>query len=154
MKGARVGQAVSDITSKDQPTYTVGEILDGFSARFAQELEVSVNDGLKKYKSPFYVLALTKKEFWADNIVRNWFIPRQTAPHALELMRKHPTCTKTLYVVEGNRGDIKVAWSIPAYEDCISIMKNPSIHSPELIRWIKDCFEGKLDLDSYDYLFK
>ena len=59
MKGARVGQAVADILSKDQPTYTAGEILDGFGAKFAQELEKSVNDSIGKYKSPFYIMALT-----------------------------------------------------------------------------------------------
>jgi len=43
-KGARVGQAVSDILSKDQPTYSVGEILDGFGAKFAQELEKAIEN--------------------------------------------------------------------------------------------------------------
>ena len=153
MKGARVGQAVSDILSKDQPTYTVGEIMEGFGAKFAQELEKSVNDSLDKFKNPFYILALTKKEFWADNVIRNWFIPRQTAPHASKLMSEYPNHTKTLYVVHGDRGDIKVAWSIPAFSDCISVSKNPGIYSPELVKWIEDCFTGKLDLDNYNYLF-
>lgn len=154
MKGARVGQAVADIASKDATPMTCGELLDGFSVKFAHELEKSVNDSLGKYKSPFYILALTKKEFWANNVVRNWFIPRQTAPHAMDLMVSFPNHTKTLYVVNGDKGDIKVAWSIPAFQDCVSISKNQSMYSPELVQWIKDCFESKLNLDSYDYLFK
>jgi hypothetical protein len=153
MKGARVGQAVADILSKDQPTYTVEEILEGFNVRFAQELEKAVNDSLEKYESPFYVLALTKKEFWAENVVRNWFIPRQSAPYAMDMMIQYPNHTKTLYVVHEQRGDIKVAWSIPAYEECKSIAKHPATYHPELVKWIEDCFSGKLNLDKYDYLF-
>ena len=154
MKGARVGQAVSDILSKDNPVYTAGEILEGFGAKFAQELEKSVNDSLGKYKSPFYILALTKKEFWADNVVRNWFVPRQTAPYASELMVSYPNHTKTLYVVHGDKGDIKVAWSIPANEDCKSVMRRPSMYSPELVSWIEQARTRKLDLDNYNDLFK
>lgn len=157
MKGARVGQAVADILSKEQPTFSCGEILEGFGIKFAQELEKAVNDSLGKFKSPFYILALTKKDltyFGVENVVRNWFIPRQTAPHASDLMRDYPIHTKTLYVVNGDKGDIKVAWSIPAYEDCKSVAKNPSIYSPELVQWIEQCFTKKLDIDNYSYLFK
>ena len=153
-KGARVGQAVSDILSHDQPTYTVGDILDGFGAKFAQELEATIEANIPKYKALFYVLALTKKEFWADNVVRNWFIARQTAPHALDLMIQYPGYTKTLYVVNSRKGDLKVAWSIPGLEDCKSILKSPDTFSAELVQWIRDCFEGKLDRDDYEYLFK
>lgn len=152
-KGARVGQAVSDILSKDQPTYSVGEILDGFGAKFAQELERTIDDNIHKYRSPFYVFALTKKEFWADNVVRNWFCARQSPPYALDMMIQYPGYTKTLYVVDSNKGDLKVAWSIPGWEECKSILKTPDTFSYELVQWIKDCWNQKLDLDNYDYLF-
>lgn len=153
-KGARVGQAVADILSQDNETMTCGELLEGFGVRFAQELESTINANLDKYDSPFYVLALTKKEYWADNIVRNWFIARQTAPYALDLTIRYPGYTKTLYVINSTKGDLKVAWSIPGIEECKSICKNPDLYSSELVGWIRMCFEGKLDLDSYEYLFK
>lgn len=152
-KGSRVGQAVTDILSKEQPVYTVGEMLEGIGPKFAAELEKTINDNLGKYKSPFYVLALTKKEFWADNVVRNWFIARQTAPYALDMMINYPHHTKTLYVINGDRGDLKVAWSLPGYEDCKSILKTPDSYNPELVGWIKDCFNGDLNKDRYDELF-
>lgn len=153
-KGARVGQAVADIHSKDQPNYTVGEILEGFGARFAKELEDTINNNMDKYESPFYVFALTKKEHWAENIVRNFFIARQTPPHALDMMIQFPGYTKTLYIVNSDRGDLKVAWSIPGWQECISILKTPEIYSQELVQWIKDCFNQKLDLDDYSYAFQ
>jgi hypothetical protein len=154
MKGARVGQAVTDMLSKEAQPMTCEELLDGFSIKFAQELEKSVNDSLGKFRSPFYILALTKKEFWSEIIVRNWFVPRQTAPHTRDLALSYPNYTKTLYVVDGDKGDIKVAWSMPSEQDCISILRNPSIYSQELVQWINDCYAGKLDLDNYSHLFR
>lgn len=153
MKGARVGQAVTDMLSKEAAPMTCEELLDGFSIKFAQELEKSVNDSLGKFRSPFYILALTKKEFWSEIVIRNWFIPRQYPPHAKELAEEYINHTKTLYVVDGDKGDIKVAWSIPAQQDCISIQKNPCIYNQELVQWIKDCYTGKLNLNNYNYLF-
>ena len=152
-KGARVGQAVADILSKNNSPMTCEEVLEGFGARFAQELESTINENMGKYESPFYVFALTKKEFWADNIVRNWFVARQTPPHALEMMIQYPGYTKTLYAINSTKGDLKVAWSIPGLEECKSICRNPGIYSTDLVEWIKQCFEGKLDLDNYNYLF-
>lgn len=152
-KGARVGQAVSDILSRPQPTYTVEEILEGMGPKFAQELEKSVNDSIDKFRSPFYIFVLTKKEMWADNIIRNWFVPRQTPPYASEMMRDYPNHTKTLYVINSDKGDLKVAWSIPAKEDCRSILKTPDTFNPELVQWIKDAKAKRLDKASYSELF-
>jgi hypothetical protein len=154
MKGARVGQAVTDILSQDQPSYTAGEILDGFGMKFAEQLELTVNDSIGKFKNPFYILALTKKEFWADNVVRNWFIPRQTPPYGMDMMQQYPNHTKTLYIVDGQKGAIKVVWSIPAYADCISIAKQKALYHPELVDWVFKCFERKLDVDSYAYMLE
>lgn len=153
IKGARVGQAVHDIRSKNNEDMSCGELLEGFGVRFAQELESTINDNLEKYESPFYVFALTKKEYWADNIVRNWFIARQTPPYASEMIVQYPNHTKTLYVVNHNKGDIKVAWSIPGKEECRSIKKSPHTFSQELVQWINEAYKGKLDRDNYDYLF-
>lgn len=153
-KGMRVGQAVSDILSKEQPVQTAGDIIDAYSAKYASELEKAIEDSKGKYKNPFYVLALTKKEYWTDNVVRNWFIPRQTAPYALDMMIQYPNHTKTLYVINYDRGDLKVAWSIPGHEDCKSVLKTPDDFSPELVQWIKDCYNGNLNKDRYDELFQ
>lgn len=154
MKGARVGQAVADFSTKEALPMTCGELLEGFSAEFIKEFEKTINDNLGKFKDPFYILVLTKKEFWAENVIRNWFIPRQTAPYASNLMIEYPNHTKTLYIIDGTKGDLKVAWSIPAYQDCLSILKNPFIYSQELVKWIVDCFNKKLDIDNYQYLFE
>ena len=153
-KSSRVGQAVLDIKSKHQPSQTVGEIIDASAEEYVKSMEKAVKEGLDHFKSPFYVLVLTNKEFWTDNVVRNRMITRQTAPYASEMMTAYPNYTKTLYAVNASKGEVKLAWTIPGWQDCQLIAKNPTVYAPELVKWIQLCDEKKLDLDNYDYLFR
>jgi hypothetical protein len=153
-KGARVGQAILDLADKPYEEMSCQEMLEGIAPKFAEDLEKCVNDSLKKYKSPFYVLVLTRKEMYALNVIRNYFIARQTAPYASKLMVEYPNYTKTLYVVRSDHGDIKVAWSLPGVQDCQEVAKTPDNFPDELVGWIRQCFSGKLDKDEYNELFR
>lgn len=146
-KGKRVGQAVVDILSEDQPTYTAGEIIDGYAPKFAEELQRAVETGLRLYRPPFYVFVLSHKEMWAENVVRNWFIPRQTAPYALDAMAEYPHRTKTLYLVSPS--EVKVVWSLPGIEDCKTVLARKEMYAPELVEWIVKCFQGDFERDCY-----
>lgn len=154
IKGARVGQAVADMAKTNQSACTVEEMLEQMGPKFVQDLEDTIEANKSKYKQPFYVLALTKKEFWAVNILRNWFVARQTPPHALDMMFEYPNHTKTLYIVDSNRGNIELAWTLPGKQDCESIAKTPLSYPTELVGYIRDMVDGKLELDSYEHLFK
>lgn len=150
-KGKRVGQAAIDLLSKDQPTYTAGEILDGFGDDYVKEMEVAVNRGIEKFQDPFYVLVLTKKEPWMTNVIRNYFAVRQTAPYARDLIAEYKHHTKTLYIVNGKKGQIKLLWSLPGWEDCKVVSRRPDIYDPDLVSWIRKALEGKLDRDKYSF---
>ena len=143
-----------DIKGKDQPAQTCGDIIEASAPEYIKSMEEAVESGLKKFSSPFYVLVLSNKEFWTDNVVRNRFIARQTPPHASDMMRGYANYTKTLYAVNADKGEVKLAWTLPGWLDCQLIAKHPQIYSPELVRWIQLWGDGKLDLDNYDYLFK
>jgi len=150
-KAKRVGQAALDLVSKDPQPQTVGETIDAFGPKYAEEIEKAIEDNKDKYKSPFYILVLTKKEYLIINAVRNWFIARQTAPYAFDMMEQYPEHTKTLYIVDARQGKIKILWSLPGFQDCITVAKNPHLYAPELIRWIELCFNKKLDKDEYTF---
>jgi len=147
----RVGQAVVDILSKPYATQTVGETLDAYAPDYAKEIEKCVEENQHKYKSPFYVFVITKKEMWAENVVRNWFIARQTPPHAFEMMEQYPNATKTLYLVDAKKGHVEALWSLPGWQDCITIAKNPDQYDPKLVKWIEMCLSKSLDRDSYTF---
>ena len=148
-QGKRVGQAVHDILSKDQPSYTVEDILSEYGKDYCIEFENTIEANKKKYTSPFYIFVLTKKEFYANNVVRNWFIARQTPPHASDMMKQYPNHTKTLYIVDYTKGRVRVVWTIPGYEECKSIMNQPDKYDEQLCEWVLDCFGHNLNKDSY-----
>lgn len=148
----RVGQAVVDILAKDNhPILTAGEITDAQAEKYRQSLEEAIETGKKLYKSPFYILVVTNKEFWAENVVRNWFIPRQTPPFATTLYQFYPNHMKTLYMIDTDRGNLKICWSIPGVEDMLTISLKPFDYDRRLVDWIKDFTEGNLDREKYSF---
>ena len=148
----RVGQAVHDILSKEtNPIITAGEIVDAHSEKYREDLEKAIIHGSKCYENPFYVFVLTNKESWASNVVRNWFIPRQTAIHASHAYERYPNYVKTLYMINSHSGNVKICWSLPAAHDMFSIILRKNDYHPDLIKWIEEFGEGKLDRDSYSF---
>ena len=131
----RVGQAVTDILKQgSHPTYTAEDIIDGYQYEYVKHLENCIADNLNKYESPFYVLVLSHKESWAENVVRNWFVARQTAPEGQWMISQYPHHMKTLYRVD-NKGDISVEWVLPGLSDIKVIFKNPSQYDPDLVKY-------------------
>ncbi|NJL54189.1 hypothetical protein HC928_02735 [bacterium] len=141
-KGQRVGQAVVDILSKEQPQYTVEDILEAYSHKYIAELEDCIEKNLKRYESPFYVFVLTKKEMWAENVVRNYFVARQSKPDMQDMIVEYPHATKTLYEIDSKKCSINLEWTLPGVEEAKSIMKNPSIYDPFLVDCIKKGFNS------------
>lgn len=145
MKGARVGQAVHDILSKtEEKSTSVEEILDEYSHKFVKELEDTISANEHKYKDKFHVFVLSNKEMWAENVVRNWFIARETAPEALDMVAQYPNHCKILYEIDKRNDKVTLKWTLPGIQDCISIVKNPGLYDPTLYKWIKDCFNGSI----------
>lgn len=147
-KGERVGQAAIDLMSKTDEEYTVEEMLEGMGEKFRDGFEECVSKGIKEHKREFHVLVLTKKDlgqFGVSNVVRNFFINRKSAPDGVDLMISYPHHMKTLYKVDP-KGDFTLLWSLPGYEDCRSIAKNPQLYDPKLVEWITQCFASNSSL--------
>jgi hypothetical protein len=150
-KGSRVGQAVLDIMSKPQAEQTCEDTMDAFGPDYVKQIEDAIDANKHKYKTEFYIFVLTKKEFWATNVVRNWIVARQSAPYAFEMMEQYPNHTKTLYLVDAQKGKIAVAWSLPGFDDCITIARSPDSFNQQLVRWVEQCFSRRLDRDTYSF---
>lgn len=147
IKAQRVGQAVYDIISHDQPDQSAEETVFEFGPDFVKELEAAIENGRKHYASPFYVLVLSKKEMWACNLMRNYFIARQTFPLGTDMVQQYPNHMKTLYKIDANKGNVTIMWSIPGHQECQIVAKNPAQYDPQLVEWIFQCYAGKFDID-------
>ena len=148
-KGVRVGQAVTDILSKEQPNYTVEEILEEMGKGVMKYIMEAAEEGSKKYKTTFYILHLLKKELGALGVSNavlqkaSCFPDRKWKPE--EVMEAHPHSAKTLYEVDPKHGTLTLAWTVPGWEDCRSIMKNPGLYDQDLVKWVKQAVDALSD---------
>ncbi len=150
--GMRVGQAVHDIISKEQPNYTAEEILDEMGKGIVAYIQEAAEKGCKEYKKTFFILHLFKKQLGnlgVENAMLQkamCFPERKWLPH--EVMNVHPNSAKSLYEVDPKHGLVKLIWTVPGWEDCKSILKNPNLYDPDLVGWVKEAstpFHSKRD---------
>lgn len=140
---SNVGKAVHDILSTDQSETEVGDIISNYAPSYVKEMETAVENGLRKYKPPFYVVVLHKKEMWAMNVMRNWFVTRQTKPLASSMWQEFPNHMHTVYEYDGT--DLKLLWSLPSPQEGKVILTNWALYDPQLVTWVKEAFAGTLN---------
>ena len=105
----------------------------------------AVEKGTEKYKKKFYILHLFKKELAAVSVSNTMlqkaccFPDRKWSP--AEVMEVHPTSTKSLYECDPKNGLLKLLWTVPGWEDCKSIRKNPKVYDADLVKWVKEAVE-------------
>lgn len=134
---SKVGEAAYKLLQKTDAAPTVEEILNEYQTKYAKEIEETIQNNHHKFDKDFYILVLTKKEHWAVNVLRNWFIARQTPPSVSHLRREYPNFMSTLYKVNKNGFGITVEWSLPTEQDCKTILKNKHLYDPQLVSWIE-----------------
>lgn len=145
-KGVRVGQAVHDLISQEQPEMTAEEMLELMGKGVMEYIQDAAEQGYKKFDSNFYIIHIFRKTL-ANLEVSNamqqkavCFIDGPKDPRFY--MQELPHATKTLYEVDRKNGVIKLCWTVPGWEDCKSIKKNPGVYDPDLVKWVKDATHG------------
>lgn len=144
-KKKTVGKAVHDIITKEQAPITVGEVLDEYQHEYLEEILTCIRDNRSKYESPFYIIVLTKKEPWALNVMRNWFIARQTRPSARWMRSEFPNFMQTVYAWDDRSEQLRLLWSLPTWQDALVVLKNKDLYDPQLVKWIIEYESGVLD---------
>ncbi len=147
-KGQRVGQAVMDIISKDQPNMTVEDILEGegLGRDYLELIREEADRGKKNMDGKFYILSLFTKglgEMGVSNVLKHSCRSFKKRFSINEVMNAHPNPVKNLFEVDPQVGEIKLLWTLPAYQDCKSIKKNPNLYDPELVKCVMAYFKGE-----------
>lgn len=147
-KGARVGQAVVDILSKEQPEYTAEDILDQFGKDYLNMIRDLAEKSKDMYESPYYIFSILKKDlgqFNVNNVLKHSARPFQLKVSIKTAAEAHPSATKTLFKVNAQSGSIDLVWTIPSYQECQSILKAPNLYDEELVKFVKSYADGVLD---------
>jgi REP element-mobilizing transposase RayT len=135
---AKVGQAVYDILSK--PTHdmqNVGETLDAMTPRYYKELFDTFENNRKQFSSPFYIVVLRKKEPWALNVLRQWYIARQSKPSARVLRKDYPNHDHDVWEADSKADDVRLLWTLPTSQDAQTILTNKGMYQEDVVECIE-----------------
>jgi hypothetical protein len=144
LQGAKVGQAVYDILSKPtHDTQEVGETMEAMTPRYYQELLATVEANKDKYDT-FFIVVLRKKEAWAMNVLRQWFVARASKPSAATLREDYPNFDHDVWRIDNKDSSINFLWTLPTAQDSATILKNKDCYDPALVKTISDFNEGRL----------
>lgn len=142
-----VGQAAYDLLIRANATQEMQEVqetLDAMTPAYFAELEDCAKKNRRKYQGNFYIVCLRKKENFFINVLRQWFIARQTKPFASVLFRDYPNHDHDIWEINQS-GDAKLLWSLPPAQEQQTIMKNSHLYHSDLVKWINDYHDGFLE---------
>lgn len=133
---SKVGEKVYEFMQKEPERIEVQEIINEFADKYTKEMQDVLIKGTRAFESPFYVVVLHKKEPWAVNVLRNWFVTRQTKPLASVLRKDYPNHSHTVYQFNSNSHELKILWNLPTFQDSLTILKNKDLYDSQLVEWI------------------
>ncbi len=106
---------------------------------YMKNLFESVDRGYKKFEGDFFIHVETKKEKLLENVLRNYFIIRETCPT--------PNYDQTLFRYHREKGDIQFFWTIPDRGTCFHFKQNAlqiADDEKELLRFVLQFDDGTL----------
>lgn len=140
-QGVRVGQAALDILQKEQPQMTAEEMMEEMGKGVVSYIQDTAEKAYKEYDEDFFIIHIFRKTLGVmdvDNVMSQKAVAFVKGPKdPAWYMDVLPNPTKSLYEVDRKNGIIKLLWSVPGWEDCKSIKKNPDIYDPDLVEWVK-----------------
>lgn len=141
IKRDTVGALSSELLLKAPETRDPIEIQrEVHKKEFEENIYKAIHTGKKYFKSPFYIVVMTKKERLMQNVLRNYFIPRQSCPF--------PNWDESVYRYTDHDERIEYLWTIPDKQTCQLLKENALIVAPEerwLLQMVLDFSDGTLD---------
>jgi hypothetical protein len=107
---------------------------------YMDELQDCAEDNFKNYESPFYIAVLTKQEELLKNIIRNYFVARQSCPT--------PTFDQSVFKVNKDAGTIEYLWTVPNKKAAEFLWQNAQkikAEQHQLLQFVMDFKSGELD---------
>lgn len=90
---------------------------------FENQINVCVERGMKLFEKDFFVTVMFKKERLLTNVVRQYFMPRESCPT--------PTWDQIVYHYHRKADDLEFLWVIPDKSACKQLSENFNILDPE-----------------------
>jgi hypothetical protein len=141
IKRETVGSLASDLLLKEPETRDPIELQRAIHEKeYEKNLFEAVERGKTLYKSPFYIVVVTKKERLMQNVLRNYFFPCQACPT--------PTWDQVVYRYTANDEKLEYLWNVPDKQTCELLKSNALQVVKEeqwLLKMVLDFADGTLD---------
>lgn len=142
MKKKTVGAHARDLMIKEPETLSPVEIQKASEADYLENLQYSIDSGVKKYTDDFFIVVITKREKILHNTIRNYFTHRQSCPT--------PDYDQTVYKYNTADDDLELVWVIPSKDACIYFLNNipyVPVEEYELLGYIQKFQSGELYIE-------
>lgn len=139
MKRETVGKISSDLKQKEAPTQSPIELEQEMHRDYEKNVYECIERSKKDFDGDFYVVVLTKREKLMDNVLRHYFLGRQSCPT--------PDYDQTVYHFHRDGDDLEYLWVIPDKESCQMLYANKAIVDPseyELLDCVLRFMDGTL----------
>lgn len=139
MERETVGKLSLDLLNKSPETLDPIELEREIHKEYIKELEECVKTSSKIIHGNFYVVVITKKERLMQNVLRHYFLARQSCPT--------PDYDQTVFLYRRDAELLEFLWVIPDRETCIHLKINAiQVHKSErhLLDFILKFADGSL----------
>lgn len=134
-----VGAVAHELQKQEAPTRDPIELEREMHKDYERRIYESIADGKKSYTGDFYIVVMTKREMLLTNVLRNYFVVRQTAPT--------PNWEQTVYKYHREEERIEFLWVVPDKDACEELCDNALLVHPDekqLLHFVLQLFDGSL----------
>lgn len=139
-KKITVGKAATDLYKnfKDN-THCAEEQMRENLTEYEKNINLCIQNSLKKFNGDFYVTVLIKKERLFKNVIRHYFLGRESCPT--------PEYDQIVYKYDRKNDNLAFLWVIPSLDNCQILYNNPfnlDYDEKALLKMVLDFYDGTL----------
>ena len=109
-KKPTVGKVAVDLMEKPENQHTVVDQMRENLTDYDKNIYLCVDSAKNTYPDDFYIVVECKKERLLENVIRNYFFARLSAPT--------PTWDQTVYKYHRKRDWLEFLWVVPSKDAC------------------------------------
>lgn len=138
-KRETVGKISTDLLAKSSDKHTVVDQMKEQLSEYEKHAYNCVETHKNRFIDNFYVTVITKKEKLTPNVIRHYFLARQSCPT--------PDYDQTVYIYNRIKDELQFLWVIPSKYTCLYLMKYRADLPQEewaLLKFVLDYNDGTL----------
>jgi len=138
-KKITVGKVATDLAAQDTVAQSPIELEREVHKEYEQNFNDCLERGKKQYQGDFFIVVVTKKERLLPNVLRHYFLHRNSCPT--------PDYDQAVYKYHRKHDGYEFLWVIPDKNSCKRILQD-ALYLPEsqhdLLRFVMDYADGEL----------